>query len=116
MAIAETRKYRSAQRDPTAIAYPKGRLVRRLAVAAVSMAILLAIQFKPSGMTAANELLWYGACLVAVLPLFWLILKDLHETSISVVSTHERFRRESENELKVSLSEGLAKKKKGKRR
>jgi protein-S-isoprenylcysteine O-methyltransferase Ste14 len=116
LALVELRRYRAALRDTEEFEYPKRRLIRRLVIGALVLGVVLALVLIPDGMTARNELIWYGVCFVAMLAVIRLTARDLHETSVSVVATHEKFKKRSEAELGDALATMVKKRGKKKKR
>ena len=106
LALREVLAFRVAASDGTeGLSYPKKRLIRRLAVAILFAGVLLGLKFKPEGLSPADNLIWYGVCLAAVLVIMILAFRELHATSIDVVRENQQFRREAERQIRKTVAE-----------
>lgn len=116
LGLSEIRKYRAAQLDSEAIEYPKKRLNRRLLIGVLVLADILALVFMPDGMKPLYAFSYIGVCTVLLIVIVRLAGRDLRETSVSVVKTHEQFKRKSEAELESAFHEAFQKNKKKKKK
>lgn len=100
MAGFEVRRYQHARVEPSAFPYPRSRLVRRVTNAALAMAILLGLAFKPDGRSPAHDLLWYAGCMLLTLFLLLITLRDLRESGVAAVAAHHEFQRQAADQLR----------------
>ena len=105
MALGEVRRYRAAREDEESIAYPTGRLRRRMGIAVLTLGVLLAIAAGPPGESPSVALLWYSLCFIGLLIIVILGLRDLRETSIAVVAAHQQFQKEAREKLRETIEE-----------
>ena len=103
LSVAEIRRYLRAQTGRFELGYPRRRLIRRLGISLLMIVVLLALRFGPRNFSSIIAFSWYGACLAATMLILLLAMRDLHETSVSVISEHRRLRSKAEEELHSSV-------------
>lgn len=103
LSVAEIRRYLRARTGRLELDYPRRRLIRRLGISLLMIVVLLAIRFGPRDFSSIVVFSWYGACFAATMLILLLAMRDLHETSVSVLSEHRRLRGEAEEELHSSV-------------
>ena len=103
LSVAEIRRYLRARTGRLELDYPRRRLTRRLGISLLMIVVLLAIRFGPRNFSSIIAFSWYGACLAATMLILLLAMRDLHETSVSVLSEHRRLHREAEEELRSTV-------------
>lgn len=99
----EILRYRRAQSSRAEFIYPLARLRRRLGVAALTVGLLGFGSLEPTRLGNGWALGWILACLTGLWLLLRLILRDLRETSASVVVEHRRFEQALQQRMKSAL-------------
>jgi hypothetical protein len=105
LSLLEFRRYRLALDDPSALPYPRSRLLRRWLTAALGMAILLGLALKPDDLPPGRDLVWYGACMILTLAVLYLALRDLREASVAAVAAHRQYQEQTVRQLEGLLDE-----------
>ena len=103
LSVAEIRRYLRAQTGRFELDYPRRRLIRRLGISLLMIVVLLAIRFGPRDFSSIIAFSWNGACFAATMLILLLAMRDLHETSVSVLSENRRLRREVEEDLRSAV-------------
>jgi len=107
LAFFEWGKYRIARKGRSELSYPRSRLIRRLAVAALIVIVLLMLRFNPFEGNPIPYLVWYGVGM-AIMPLIgFLLLRDLHETSVAVVKEHGQIYTAAERQLEDQIADQI---------
>ncbi len=107
LTLHEIRRYALAKKNPASFPYPRRRLARRIGIGILVIAVLFLIQFRPVEHGPWIEVVWLGFCALIVAVILLLTLRDLHETSVSVVGEHQRFHHEAEQRIRSVIQSEL---------
>lgn len=109
----EILRYRASLADGGGIAATRKILSRRLGIALLVIATVLIINYWPSSKSLWLNIALLGSVSISLLLILLLTLRDLHETSITVVQEHGRLQAEAERafeSLQSKRNGGQAKK------
>lgn len=105
LALLEIARYRRAGRNPEEFPYPRHRLRRRIAISILFSAIVLLSAFWPKTKLWVQMVMLLGVT-GGLLVGFFLIWRDLKETSQTAVRQALRLSQQTGNSLRTTLGEG----------
>jgi hypothetical protein len=105
MSVVEIVRFRRAAADDQALPYPRRRLSRRLGAALLFIGLLTVALFWPGGASLGARSVLATGMLAALAVGLVLLVRDLHETSRSVVAMKAEMDRKTAEEL-VALMKG----------
>lgn len=105
MTAREVNHYMADRDGDGELPYPRKRLVRRIANAALMLGLLAAFRFKPVDIAPIADLTFYGVSLCVVFLIMLLTFRDLRETSLSVVEAHNEFKRGAAAQIRENVAE-----------
>lgn len=109
LSIQEVVRFNRAGRDPEALHYPRRRLIRRLTVGVLFIAILTLTAFWPDAATLRVRGALTIVLLIAFCGSFLLLFRDLTEVSREVVAMSSEIDRRTTRELERAMAEERAK-------